>query len=71
MPAHASWLYQAEILHHAFGLRYLKRGSWTSREEYISHVAASWPEYNRLYAHPIEWTWSNQKMRRWFEEYTL
>ena len=26
----------------------------------------AWPEYNRLYAHPFEWTWTNQKMRRWF-----
>ena len=33
------------------------------------HVAASWPEYNRLYAHPFEWTWTNQKMRRWFAEH--
>lgn len=68
-PAHASWLNQGEILNHAFGLRYLKRGSWTSREAYIAHVMASWPEYNRLYAHPIEWTWTNPKMRRWFDEH--
>ena len=65
-PAHASWLNQGELLNNAFGGRYLRRGSWASREEYIAHVAASWPEYNRLYAHPFEWTWTNQKMRRWF-----
>ena len=53
----------------AFGHRYLKRGSWTSREEYIAHVESSWPEYNRFYAHPFEWTWTNQKMRRWFAEH--
>jgi hypothetical protein len=47
----------------------LKRGSWTSREAYIAHVMASWPEYNRLYAHPIEWTWTNPKIRRWFDEH--
>jgi hypothetical protein len=68
-PAHASWLNQGETLNHAFGLRYLKRGSWTSREAYIAHVMASWPEYNRPYAHPIEWTWTNQKMRLWFAEH--
>ncbi len=68
-PAHASWLNQGEILNHAFGLRYLKRGSWSSREAYIAHVMASWSGYNRLYAHPSEWTWTNQKMRRWFEEH--
>jgi DDE superfamily endonuclease len=68
-PAHASWLNQGELLNHAFGHRYLKRGSWASRQEYITHVANSWLEYNRLYAHPFEWTWTNQKMRRWFAEH--
>jgi DDE superfamily endonuclease len=68
-PAHASWLNQGELLNHAFGHRYLKRGSWASREEYSAHILASWPEYNRLYAHPFEWTWTNQKMRLWFAEH--
>ncbi len=68
-PAHASWLNQGEIFDHAFGHRYLKRGSWTGGAEYIAHVMASWPGYNRLYAHPFEWTWSNQRMRRWFAEH--
>jgi hypothetical protein len=27
-------------------------------------VLVSAPEYNRLYAHPFEWTWTNQKMRQ-------
>ena len=30
---------------------------------------ASGPEYNRLYAHPFEWTWTNQKMRQWFAKH--
>ncbi len=69
-PAHASWLDQAELLNHAFDLRYLKRGSWASREDYIDHVMSSWPEYNHRYAHPFDWTWTNQKMRRWFADHT-
>jgi len=68
-PAHASWLNQGELLNHAFGHRYLKRRSWASRQEFITHVANSWSEYNQLYAHPFEWTWTNQKMRRWFAEH--
>ena len=36
------------------------------RGEFVEHVAVSWPEYNRRYAHPFEWTWTNQKMRQWF-----
>jgi DDE superfamily endonuclease len=65
-PARASWLDQAELLIHAFGARYLKRSSWPDRESFIRHVTASWPEYNELYAHSFEWTWTNQKMRSWF-----
>ena len=58
------------ILIHAFKHYYLKRASWKSREEFDTHVLASWPEYNHRYAHPIEWTWTNQKMRRWFAKHT-
>jgi hypothetical protein len=65
-PAHASWLNQAELLNDAFASRYLKRASWRSRQELLAHVDSSWPEYNRRYAHPFEWTWTNQQMRRWF-----
>lgn len=68
-PAHASWLNEAELLNGAFGGRYLKRQSWESREAFIEHVHASCPEYNRLYAHPFEWTWSDWKMRRWYEKH--
>lgn len=70
-PAHASWLNQAELLVGAFGYRYLRRGSWGSREEFIAHVLASGPEYNCRYAHPFEWTWTNQKMRQWFANHAL
>lgn len=68
-PVHASWLDQAELLLDAFSYRYLKRASWRSRDEFINHVGHAWPEYNRLYAHPFEWTWTNQRMRKWFEDH--
>ena len=68
-PANASWLNQAEILIHAFKHYYLKRGSWKSQEKFKTHVLASWPEYNHRYAHPFEWTWTNQKMRKWFAKH--
>jgi hypothetical protein len=68
-PVHASWLNQAEPLIEAFADRYLKRGSWASRQEFIEHVLASGPEYNRLYAHPFEWYWTNHKMREWFAKH--
>ena len=69
-PANASWLDQAEILIHAFKHYYLKRDSWKSQEEFRVHVMASWSEYNHRYAHPFEWTWTNQQMRSWFSKHT-
>jgi hypothetical protein len=68
-PAHASWLNQAEMLVEAFGYHYLKRESWSIREEFIAHIVAAAPEYNQRYAHPFEWTWTNQQMRKWFAEH--
>jgi len=68
-PAHASWLNEAELLVGAFGYHYLKRASWHTRLQFVEHVLAAGPEYNRLYAHPFEWTWTNQKMRKWFDEH--
>jgi hypothetical protein len=65
-PAHAAWLNQGELLNHAFSYHYWKRRSWHSRQELIDPIEAAWPEYNRLYAHPFQWTWTNQKMRQWF-----
>lgn len=64
-PAHASWLDQAELLLRAFAARYLQRGDWASRSEFIAHLNASWPEYNRLYAHPFTWSWTRSKMHAW------
>jgi hypothetical protein len=64
-PAHASWLNQAELLLRAFSERYLKRGDWKNRTQFIEHLDASWREYNEFYAHPITWSWTRQKMREW------
>lgn len=64
-PVRASWLDQAELLLGAFSYHYLKRGSWRSRAEFIEYVGRARPEYNRLYAHPFDWTWSSPKMRAW------
>lgn len=67
-PAHASWLNQAELLLRSFGSRYLNRGDWSSEEQMIDHLNASWPEYNRLFAHPISWSWTRCDMHKWVEK---
>jgi hypothetical protein len=65
-PVKASWLDQAEMLNGAFGCRYLRRASWEDRDQFRAYIHAAGKEYNRLYAHPFEWTWTNQQMRKWF-----
>lgn len=64
-PAQASWLDQAELLLRAFTERYLKRGDWATRQSMMEHIASSWPEYNRLFAHPIAWSWTRHQMHDW------
>jgi transposase len=66
-PAHASWLNQAELLLKSFEVHYLKRGSWISRQELIDHLYASVPEYNNLFAHPINWSWTRRNLCEWIE----
>jgi hypothetical protein len=69
LPPHASWLNQAESLLEAFEVHYLNRGSWCSKEEVFQHIEVSWPEYNRLYAHPFDWQWTIPQMKRWFAKH--
>ena len=64
-PAHASWLNQAELLLRSFTDHYLDRGEWGSKEQMIEHLQASWPEYNRLFAHPFSWSWTRHDMHQW------
>lgn len=67
-PAHASWLNQAELLLRSFEAHYLRQGSWNSRRELIEHLYDSAPEYNRLFAHPIRWSWTRRNLRDWVAE---
>lgn len=69
-PPHASWLDQAELLLRAFTDQYLDRGEWLSREHLIDHLGASWPEYNRLFAHPFDWSWTRHSMNKWIERHS-
>lgn len=67
-PAHSSWLNQAEILLKCFEVRYLQRDNWTSRQHLIDHLHASTPEYNRLWAQPIQWSWTRHDLREWAQK---
>lgn len=69
-PAHASWLNQAELLLKSFEVRYLQRGDWASCQDLIDHLNASVPEYNRLWAHPINWSWTRRDLHKWADKKT-
>jgi len=64
-PSHASWLNQAELLLRAFTDKYLKHFEAVSRPHLIEHLNASWPEYNRWFAHPFMWSWTRRQMYKW------
>jgi hypothetical protein len=62
---HASWLKQAELLLRAFSDKYLRRYDSQSRQHLIDHLEASWPEYDRRFAHPFTWSWSCRDLYAW------
>jgi transposase len=64
-PPHASWLNQAELLLRAFSDKYLKRFDPHSQADLMDHLEASWPEYNRRFAHPFQWSWSCRDLYAW------
>jgi DDE superfamily endonuclease len=67
-PPHASWLTQAELLRRAFSDKYLQRCDTQSRPHLIDHLEASWPEYNRRFAHPFTWSWSCRDLYAWAQK---
>jgi transposase len=67
-PPHASWLNQAELLLRAFSEKDLKRFDPVSRQHLIAHLEASWPESNRRFACPFDWSWSCRDLYAWAQK---
>jgi hypothetical protein len=64
-PPHASWLNQAEMRLRACSDTYLQRVDPDSRQPLIDHLEASWPEYNRRFAHPCQLSWRCRDLYAW------
>lgn len=64
-PPHARWLNQAELWLRAFADKYLRRFDPQSRQHFIDHLQARWPESNRRFAHPFTWSWSCRDLYAW------
>lgn len=69
-PAHASWLNQAELALSAFSRRYLRHRVSENRAELIMHIPRALHEYNQLYAHPFQWSFTRPAMHDWYARQT-
>lgn len=67
-PAHAGWLNQGELLLRAFAARYIQRGVWESQEQLKLHLLEATAEYDLLFAHPFNWSWTRRDMHRLVDE---
>lgn len=70
-PKRASWLNQAEIGLGLVSGYYLRGGHWPTRQALVDHLCASWLDYNRSFAKPIQWTWTNDKFREWYRRHAV
>jgi hypothetical protein len=53
------------LLLRALADKYWARFDPHSRADLIDHLEASWPEYNRRFAHPFQWSWSCRDLYAW------
>jgi DDE superfamily endonuclease len=68
LPAHSSWLNQAEASIGAFGRRYNLHGNWAGRAERIARLPSAVEEFNRLFAHRYNWSFTRADFKRWRRE---
>ena len=68
-PVHASWPNQAEILLSILSRKYLRDGSWPSRDALVRHLRQAVPEYHRFHAAPINWSFTRNAMHDWNDRY--
>lgn len=67
-PTHASWLDQAELALGAISRRYIKNAVVDSRRDLIKRIRAGISEYNKLYAHPFDWSFTRHAMHEWYRK---
>ena len=57
LPKHGSWLNQIEIWFSVLQRKCLAGGSWHDFDELKRHILAYLSTYNRVWAHPYQWTY--------------
>jgi len=63
-PTHGSWLNQVELWFSVLGRRFLKRGDFSSMEDFEARLRAFLDDYNRHHAHPYRWTYTGTPLVR-------
>jgi DDE superfamily endonuclease len=63
-PKHGSWLNQVELWFSVLSRRFLKRGDFTSPEQFEQRLLRFLETYNADYAHPYRWTYTGEPLVR-------
>jgi hypothetical protein len=63
-PTHGSWLNQVELWFSVFARRFLKRGDFSSMEDFEERLLAFLGVYNQRHAHPYCWTYTGTPLVR-------
>jgi transposase len=64
LPKHSSWLNQIETVFGVMQRKVIRRGSFTSVDDLNGKLTAFVDYYNRTMAHPFDWRYTGQPVRR-------
>lgn len=62
-PKHSSWLNQIEIWFGIFSRRFLKRGSFVSKNDLKKKALNFIDHFNKNFAHPFKWTYAGKPLQ--------
>jgi hypothetical protein len=63
-PTHGSWLNQVELWFSVLARRFLRRGDFSSMEDFEARLLAFLDDYNKRHAHPYRWTYTGTPLVR-------
>jgi transposase len=63
-PKHGSWLNQVELFFSVLARQFLRRGDFTSAEQFIERLQRWLKRYNAQKAHPYRWTYTGEPLVR-------
>ena len=64
VPRHGSWLNQVELWFGVLSRQFLRRGEFTSVQDFTERLTRYLDEYNLERAHPYRWTYTGEPMVR-------